>query len=221
MKYRTQQERIFANEQNKCKVKGCTRHRKYFSGYCSTHNAAKVAYGDPLGHRTYPKSFEREAMKVKLLLEANSQHGGIKQGIAFFQQWIEGACTQGGVLGQKHFLRLNDERVTGAELLQEVAALYLYSHTYPWDLEEGLPLDYATGIAVLCKSHNKRGTVSCQHVPSALRRKVGQYVREKIGRLLYNIVRTIQQQDKQEELQSEAQSQPLYPRVIYLKGETH
>lgn len=211
MRYSTPQQRIEQNEQKGCKAKNCNRHRKTYSGYCSIHNQRKVSYGDPEGRRIYPKDFERETLKVKLLMQANSQHEGMKQGVSFFSQWIQQACTVGHVLGQKHILRLQDEAITGEELLMEVAALYLYCWTYPWALQEGLPLDYATGIAILTKSHMyKRGCISCRGVRMTLRRQVGQYARERIGPLLLNIVRTIQKQEKEEAEQRKVQSLPLY-----------
>ncbi len=209
MKYATPQQRIQANELKMCKAKGCTRHRKFYSGYCSSHNAFKVAYGDPEQRRVYPKAYEREALKVQHLVQANSQHPGIQQGAAFFQDWLTQATQVSGVLAQRAILRLSDEGISGMELLQEVAALWLFCRMYPWSLQEGLPLDYATGIAVLCKAHNKRGTVSCQRIKSAERRKVGQYVRDHIGRLLHNITRTIQDQEKEEELARQAMSLPF------------
>jgi hypothetical protein len=204
------------NEAKNCKAKGCNRKRITYSSYCNMHGLRVFSYGDVEGRRIYPKEYQSERMKVQQLLQANSNHEGIKQGVAFFSQWIESACTTGGVLAQRAVLRLQDEGIKGEELLEEVAALYLFSWSYPWVLQEGLPLDYACGIAVLTKSHRRCGYTSIKGVKMSIRRQVGKYVREKIGRLLFNIVSTIRKKAHQEAQESKAQAEALvYPRVIF------
>lgn len=208
-------ERQRENEHRMCKAKNCNLHRAGMSGYCSTHQHRMTHYGDPDGHRWYPKEYEQERLKVKLLLEANPDHAGIKQGIQFFQGWIEKACTIGGQLAQKHLMRLQDERITPEMLLEECASIWLLSYLNPWTLPTELPLTYALGIALLCKSlRYKVGCVSVREVNPKLRREVGQYVRNSIGLLLMNIYKSIERADSEAAERRKEMALPLRPHII-------
>jgi len=197
------------NESKMCKVKRCSRHRQGFSAYCSTHNSARVAYGDPESKRCYPRDYENETRKVKQLMQQNPDHPGVKRGIAFFHDWLELACTRGDALAQKHMLRLNDEQITPESLLLECAALWVFSYAYPWNLPTETALTYALGLCVLCKSSNKQGVISQRNIPSALRRKVGEYIREKLGVLFMNFYTTIRNGEREAEMARKDMGLPL------------
>lgn len=196
------------NEQKLCKAKGCGRHRDSWSAHCGMHNTRLCSYGSVEGRRIKPREYQMERLKVQHLLEVNSQHPGILQAQEFFSQWLEQAFV-GKVLARKHLLRLHDEGIKPVELLEEIASVYLYSFLYPWALPEGLPLDYAVAIAVLAKSARRCGYTSIKDLKFTIRRQVGVYIRERIGRLLFNIVSTIRKQEEQEALQSKVQSEPF------------
>lgn len=202
------------NELLFCKTKHCNRNRKGLSAYCGTHNARKTAYGSDTGKRFYPKDYESQAMKVTQLLNANAKHLGVLKAIAFFDDWIRVACSRGGTPGQKHILRLNDEGVTGLELLTDCAALWLLSIEEPWEFDQNA-LTYALGLAVLTKSRSmKRGCVSARDVRMTDRRIVGKYIQDHIGLMLANICSTIRQSQKEAEQDRKTMSEPLTPQIV-------
>lgn len=214
-RYAPRKQDVLANESLQCNVKGCTLHRMGFSAYCGTHHARKTHYGDPdVGKRWPPKTYERESLKVKLLFDANKDHPGIIQGIMFFQDWLDKACSVGHQLGQRHMLRLHDEGITGLELLMECASVYLLSSQNPWALPTEEPLTYALGLAVLCKSKMfKTGCCSARHVKPKERRQVGKYIRDSIGILLHNIYKSIDKADHTALDRRKAQAEPLQPYI--------
>jgi len=213
-------ERQRENEHRMCKAKGCNLHRAGMSGWCSTHQHRVVHFGHTDGKRWFPKEFEKERLKVKALLQVNPDHPGIKQGVKFFQDWIEKACTLGHQFAQKQMLRLQDEGITGEMLLVECASIWLFSHLTPWALPTELPLTYALGITMLTLSTvYKVGCTSVRDVPPKLRREVGQYIRSSIGLLLMNIYKTVERADSEAEDRRKAMAEPLVPHIVIQKAE--
>lgn len=197
------------NELKQCNARGCTRRRNGYSAHCSYHNRKKWEYGWTEGRRIYPKEYEHEAERVRVIITNNADHPGIQAGINFFQSWIDAAITGQRVLGAPYFQRLAEEGITGEDLLIECAGLYLYSRENPTTLPDDLPLTYALGISVLTKSKNTRGCSTSAHLKADVRRKVGQTIRERIGLLFLNIASTLEQRRKEAEEKRRSMAQPL------------
>lgn len=97
----------------------------------------------------------------------------------------------------------------------DCAGLWIFSQQNPSVLPDDLPLTYALSLHVMTKTRrNKRGLTTCQGIPAAMKRNVGNYIRESIGLIFYNINQTIERQEREREELRRSMGAPLMPYRI-------
>lgn len=168
--------------------------------YCAKHGQQVHNHGAPGAHRLLRRDYRQEVREVSQFLERHASHAGVQVATQFLQQWLDGArAGDRGVPAYQDIVRLAISRVSGLDMLVEVAAVWLYATRNIGAMDDGQQLTHALGTAVLHLSPRAVRAVWVQgeqrekprRIGGAARRMVGQYIRDTVGPLLFNVATTI------------------------------
>jgi hypothetical protein len=206
------------NSRQRCSASGCCRPRRRIGRYCSRHAQADNMHGHPQGHRLLPRDYAQERTEVAAFLTRNTQHPGILVAQQWLSDWLTASASrESGAVAQTHMFRLAFDGITPLRLLEEVAAVWLFSTRHPEQLEQDERLTYALGAAVLylCPRGRRQGFSKGQikdlpiRFPGTVRQEVGEHVRSSIGILLFHISDAINRRVLKDQGKRQALSTPF------------
>ncbi|RJO61701.1 hypothetical protein C4544_01995 [candidate division WS5 bacterium] len=183
-------EKIQENEQEQCQVKGCFKSRHRIEAYCKNHAYQRRYWGHPEAHRIRKSDYSVESDQVRAIIMRNIDHPGINLGIEFFERWLKRASQRSPHVPCPELIsRLHDAGVSPVDLLVEMAALWVLGYQDRGLVKSDLHLTYLLGsklIRFVPYPVNLKGTVH---------HKCGQYIRDNIGVLLMNILRSVEKKE--------------------------
>lgn len=211
---------VSRNQSQQCKVQGCRHNRRYLSGYCSHHSYRACNWGSGTALALHPKEYRYHKALVTDLLEKNKDHTGVQQAIQFFENWMRQASMELQVAGSYELSRMHYTLVTGLDCLIESAAVwcfYWWDHTGRWDT--GQPLTYMLGHRVMSlapqevlgdyvDSNGKKRTRK-KTFKGTTRRAVGKRIRDNLGILFMNIMKTLEKNEEEEKAMKSQLREPL------------
>jgi hypothetical protein len=196
---------IQQNQSKPCSVSGCSSRRHRLYNVCLKHHAHKANFGHPKASAIQKKELRGVRAEVSSLVERNeSTHVGMKNAISWFERWLTDA-TDGkqGVPGRKHIQRLATYCVSARELLTTCGAVWLFSYRNAHRLptEKALAFALAHQIMKLIPleySTTSSGKRRAKLLSKREREDIGEYIRQSLGVLFVNMVKTINGKEERE-----------------------
>lgn len=186
-----------ANMKLSCSVPRCTENRYQISKYCLKHKARADTHGHPLAPEVYRKYWRQEEEAVRELFSLNPDHQGIEHGVNILRNWMRAAKERPYAVPAVEYLqRLYDSGADPKKMLIMIAGLWLYAErNWGRKILSDAQVDMLTGNHV-CRFLPVR---NMKTLPFKHKKEAGKYVREHIGPLLVNIVRSIVQKEREED----------------------
>ena len=209
---------IKSNELRVCRVRGCSHPQMGLGPYCNSHRTKKKLYGCPEGRRIRPREYATELQDARTFIEEKIDHRAIQEALRLLGDWLHAAA-----LGKprtpaiRELQRLEVAGVTPRRILEELAAVWLYSERYPSRLKDDDQLTYALGASILYLAPRDAVTAysnpdlkkGYRKVRGVDRREAGQFVRMYLGALFKGIHRKLTEQQEQEQQRRAALMTPL------------
>jgi hypothetical protein len=191
------------NTGNPCNQPGCHQPRRGLSSYCAPHERHRNLYGHPMGRSIQPKEYASEKQQVVEFVSANINHGGIQAVMAWIAEVFADGASGRPMVGALLFSRLHQAEVSPRAVIEESAALWLYSFRRPASVPDDERLTYALGIAVLSLMPRPAGSMwvgnhvqkRYQRHPGKSRQLIGTWVRNGFGVLLIRMTDAIQSKE--------------------------
>ena len=201
-KYNNLNDSVFDNQLKECAVSHCSNKRSYISQYCQKHATRKWRYGSVEHQKICRGHYKDELKEVTTLVETNLDHSGIKEGIRFFDSWLEDSSNGIQRQSRESLAYLYEQGVTGKDLLIEAAAFTLFGFDCEnWACKDHDHFIYQLGARVL--------KFKSQKIYGSILRKTGDYIIDNVGGLLITIKRAAESKDGLREKRQESFNQPL------------
>jgi hypothetical protein len=186
---------MLKNEQLKCKVKDCYRHRYTFSNYCRTHATYRNQYGSPLHKKITKNDYKHHVARCKKLILFNlDNHKGIQEALT----GIDTLLANSHLLPQDHLkLYVKDlavHAIPATDILSELSGFYFYTKVNKRVIVDDIHLKYQLANRVLRLVPFKGLAVG------AALRVFGDIIIAKFLLVLIKIARTLEEEDRAEEI---------------------
>ncbi|TAM46257.1 MAG: hypothetical protein EPN55_05815 [Gammaproteobacteria bacterium] len=147
------------------------------------------------------KEYEHERKHVVRFLRLHSAHGAVNAAYELAGLWLREAEAGQPVPAQEQMARLAAGGVTGAEIIEEVLALWLYSRWHPTGLPDDIRLTKALGTNVLLLVPREAsseltpgGEKKYRRLGALIRAEVGEHIRRVFGVFALNVLTAIERQ---------------------------
>lgn len=209
-------QRLEMNARHKCDVSGCTKHRTGLSYYCARHAKAAKRYGHPEARRIRKKEYEYERKQLVRFMRLHLNHPAMIAAVKWADLWLREAAAGQSVPAASNMARLAAAGIAGADIIEEVLALWLYSHWRPTALPDDLRLTKALGTNVLLLAPKDTadeltpsGHKKWRELGATVRREAGEHVRESLGVFVLNVLNAIGRQMKTKQDHAQALRLPF------------
>lgn len=203
------------NERSRCTVSNCTKHRHGLSPYCQAHKVAARYYGHPEARKVQRKEYAGERREAGRFLQLHANHRAVIAATRFFDRWLRDAATMQPVPAAVDMRRLAAHGVTGAEMVEEVLSLWLYSRHNPRRLPDDVRLSKMLGTAVLrlapLSAPEGGGRAKARSLGGSVRQEVGEFIRASLDVFPFHVFAALEQQRKTRQEDRQALRVPFAP----------
>ena len=196
------------NRSRLCSAKGCTKHRRRTSRFCTNHERHQRWYGHPFAgaiplatlrrHRDDFEEFIRKHRDTPQVIAATQVcQDLIDWGVPTdkLSKWRADQYERFNVQGKIRDLK--DQEVDGREVLGAAGGVWLLAHFEPRELSDDVRLDYRIGLEVLKLRPTRyrlklNGKGEKRAVVGGLpRRAIGQHLRRRLGMFFARVIEGI------------------------------
>lgn len=207
--------RLEQNRQRQCNTRGCVKFRAGLSYYCGTHAKAMKRHGHPEARKIKKKEYEGERSHVVRFMRLHVNHPALRAAVKWADLWLREAAAGQPVPAASNVARLAAGGVTGADIIEEVLALWLHSYWHPTALPDDLRLTKALGTNVLLLApQDTTGLTPSGHkkwreLGATVRREAGEHVRGSLGLFALNVFDALERQQKTKQDHAQALRLPF------------
>ncbi len=191
------------NQRQACNVADCAKRRHGLSYYCRAHASAAAHHGHPLARKVKKKDYADARSHVVRFLRIHADHPAVIAAYRWAELWLREAAAGQNVPAQENMARLAAGGVTGAEIVEDVLALWLHSRQRPAALPDDARLTKALGTNILLLTPRDttgeltlRGQKKYRRLGATVRAEVGEHIRRTLGGFVLNAFTAIDRQMK-------------------------